>query len=138
VSKTIHLATGLIVNPITKQALVVRKRETAIFMQAGGKIEPGETAFEALQRELLEEIGLEIIPENAEYLGSFTAAAANEAGHTVHSEAFYIEITGPVTHAAEIEEIRWIDPANPGGTPLAPLSGGQLMLIAATRLKVKK
>ena len=38
--------------------LLVRKADTRFFMQAGGKIEPGEEPAAALVRELHEEIGL--------------------------------------------------------------------------------
>ena len=134
-SLTIHLATGLVVDPRRGLALVVRKFGTGVFMQPGGKIEPGETGFEALRRELFEEIGVVIFPQNAEYLGKFTAPAANEPGHIVHSQALYLEITGPVQKASEIEEIRWIDPANPEGIELAPLSRDHMMPIAVQRLR---
>ena len=39
--------------------LVVRKRSTAAFMQPGGKIMPGESAVDALHREIAEELGVE-------------------------------------------------------------------------------
>ncbi|MDC7682924.1 NUDIX domain-containing protein [Asticcacaulis sp. BYS171W] len=133
-SQIIRLATALIVDRTRKLALVVRKRGSAFFMQAGGKIDVGETPFDALRRELREEIGVEIAPEQAEYLGEFHAEAVNEAGHSVHSHAFYIEIDRPVFAAAEIEEIRWIDPSDAVDLPLAPLSKYQLMPIAAKRL----
>ncbi|MGB3122344.1 MAG: NUDIX domain-containing protein [Pseudomonas sp.] len=104
------------------QTLLVRKRGTQAFMQPGGKIDAGEQPVEALARELYEELNLQIEPSDALYLGHFSAPAANEPGFTVHAELFQVHIDVPVTPAAEIEEVRWIDPAGDGGLPLAPLT----------------
>ncbi|MDC7676921.1 NUDIX hydrolase [Asticcacaulis machinosus] len=135
--KIIRLATGLIVDPVTRRALIVRKHSSPIFMQAGGKIEAGEAAFAALQRELTEEIGLNITSDNATPLGQFTAPTANETGHQVLAEVFYIEHSEPVTAQSEIAEILWVDPASLPDIAIAPLSRYQLMPIAARRLGLK-
>ncbi|WP_411380983.1 NUDIX hydrolase [Pseudomonas sp. MPB26] len=104
------------------QTLQVRKRGTQAFMQPGGKIDAGEQPAEALARELHEELNLRIAPSDARYLGQFSAPAANEPGFTVQAELFLVRIEGPVTPAAEIEEVRWIDPTGDGGLLLAPLT----------------
>jgi 8-oxo-dGTP diphosphatase len=104
------------------QTLLVRKRGTQAFMQPGGKIDAGEQPVQALARELFEELNLRIEPDAAVYLGHFSAPAANEPGFTVEAELFQVNIDVAVTPAAEIEEIRWIDPAGDGGLQLAPLT----------------
>jgi 8-oxo-dGTP pyrophosphatase MutT (NUDIX family) len=53
--------------------LLVRKRDTEVFMQPGGKFEPGESSHEALIRELREELGFELVEEDFEYVGRFSA-----------------------------------------------------------------
>jgi 8-oxo-dGTP pyrophosphatase MutT (NUDIX family) len=50
---SIRIAAGLIVDHAGR-VLLVRKRGTQTFMQAGGKIEPHESPVEALARELEE------------------------------------------------------------------------------------
>ncbi len=102
--------------------LVVRKRRTATFMQPGGKIMPGESAVDALQREIVEELGVEAAASSIRPLGRHNAEAANEPAHTVDADVFLVTLDGEPRAAAEIEEIAWIDPAEAGDIDLAPLT----------------
>lgn len=120
-TSTIRIAAAVLIGS-GGQTLLVRKRGTQAFMQPGGKIDAGEQPADALARELHEELNLRIAPSDARYLGRFSAPAANEPGFTVHAELFLVRIDGPVTPAAEIEEVRWIDPTGDGGLLLAPLT----------------
>jgi 8-oxo-dGTP pyrophosphatase MutT (NUDIX family) len=104
------------------RVLLVRKRGTTAFMQPGGKIDAGEIAVEALQREIAEELGL-VVPVSAiRPLWRHIAEAANEPGHVVDAELFMVSVQGQPLAAAEIDEIAWIDPATPGDIELAPLT----------------
>lgn len=118
---TIRIAAALLIGN-DGQTLLVRKRGTQAFMQPGGKIDAGEQPADALARELHEELNLRIEPGAAVYLGKFSAPAVNEPGFTVEAELFQVQIDVPVSPAAEIEEVRWIDPAGDGGLVLAPLT----------------
>ena len=100
--------------------LVVRKRGTTAFMQPGGKVNVGETSFEALQRDLLEE--LDVASGRISRLGRFVAEAANEPDHLVEADLFMVTLQAEPHVAAEIAEIAWIDPTAPGGIELAPLA----------------
>jgi len=102
--------------------LLVRKRGTLAFMQAGGKLAPGEAPLAALVRELREELGLEIDPAAARSLGLAVAEAANEPDHLVHAHLFEVSVHGPIEARDEIEELLWLDPAEPAAVPLAPLT----------------
>jgi 8-oxo-dGTP pyrophosphatase MutT (NUDIX family) len=113
------------------RVLVVRKHGTSVFMQPGGKPEVGESAAQALSRELYEEIGLVVTPEALEPLGTFESDAANEPGHRVVAAAFRTTAEpGSVTAQAEIAELRWITPDDVTGMALAPLSLDHLLAIA--------
>ncbi|MBW6420815.1 NUDIX domain-containing protein [Rhizobium sp. XQZ8] len=108
--------------------LLVRKHGAVAFMQPGGKIEPGEEPETALLRELQEEIGLQLTPEELRPFGHFEAPAANEPDHIVTADVFIVEIGDiPVAHAAEIAEIRWISPKAPGDIILAELTGRHIL-----------
>jgi len=118
--------------------LLVRKRGTERFMQAGGKIDAGENAADALIRELHEELTLVVAPSDLEYLGRFHAPAANEAGHVVDAEIFFVAVDGSRVRAAavasaEIDEVVWVTPREAMGIPLAPLTSEVLIPLLAER-----
>jgi len=123
--RTIRIAAAVIVDEVGR-VLLVRKRGTERFMQAGGKIDAGETATEAVVRELNEELGLVVDPTALDYWGRFSAVAANEHNHVVDAEAFYIALSkdesAGVAAAAEIEELVWTPPAEALMLLLAPLT----------------
>ncbi len=120
-SKTIRIAAALLIDP-HGQTLLVRKRGTRAFMQPGGKIEADEAPVAALARELFEELGLRIDPEQAGYLGNFSAPAANEPGFEVVCELFRVDTDAAVWPAAEIEEAVWVDAEAAQKLELAPLT----------------
>ena len=100
--------------------LLVRKRNTLSFMQPGGKLQEGETAVAALARELREELGCTLL--KAEFLGTFSAPAANEPGQSVEAELFRAEIRGDIHPGTEIEEAVWVEPSQTLQLSLAPLT----------------
>ncbi|MCR2764059.1 NUDIX domain-containing protein [Microbacterium sp. zg.B48] len=113
------------------RVLVVRKQGTSVFMQPGGKPEHGESAAEALSRELHEEVGLVVAPDDLEPLGTFEADAANEPGHRVVAAAFRTTAEpAELSARAEIAELRWITPGDVAAMELAPLSLDHLLALA--------
>ncbi len=125
----IHVAAALAVDD-RGRALMVRKHGTTMFMQPGGKIERGESPLDALRRELGEELGLDLPVEAFTWVGTFEEDAANEPGHLVRAEVYAVTVDAddPVV-AAEIAELRWVDPREPGDVDLAPLSEQALLPI---------
>ncbi len=120
--RTIRIAAAVIIRTDGK-TLLVRKNGTKAFMQPGGKIEPGETPATALQRELIEEIGLHVSSKDLRPLGYFEAPAANEPGHMVSADIFLIDIGDvEIAKSAEIEELCWISPESPGDIVMAQLT----------------
>ena len=78
-------------------------------------------------RELQEELGIEVDPAAAKYLGHFSAPAANEPGFEVQCELFEVRIDVEVLPAAEIEEAVWVDAAAALQLELAPLTRDQIL-----------
>ncbi len=113
---------------------MVRKRGTTGFMQPGGKIERGESALATLVRELREELGIEVMVDETEFLGSYEAPALNEPGQTVRAEVFALTTDAPLVTGNEIEELHWLEsPADVTSVELAPLTLDVLLPLWAAR-----
>jgi 8-oxo-dGTP diphosphatase len=110
--------------------LLVRKRGTAFFMLPGGKPDDGETALDALSREIEEELGCRLDRVMCRTLGTYRAPAANEPGFTVEAELFAAALLGEPVPSGEIEEVRWLDPDSEPPYPLAPLARGHALPLA--------
>ena len=130
--RTIHIAAAIIRDE-EGRLLLVRKRGTQAFMQAGGKIEAGEASVAALVRELKEELGLAIRPDDVRYIGMRDAVAANEPGYRVEAELFDLVLRDPrpIKAAGEIDAVRWVHPAEASCLPLAALTRDHVMEIVA-------
>lgn len=115
------------------RVLCVRKHSSPRFQLPGGKPEGAETAVEAAVRETREEVGIVVDPGHLSYLGTFSAEASNEPGHTVTSRVFVSPArdVDPVA-AGEIAEVAWIDPTQPE-RDLAPLLRTQIFPALAPR-----
>lgn len=117
----LRIAAGIIMDAAGR-TLLVRKRGSSVFMQAGGTIEHGESALAALTRELREELGLVLDPDLTEYIGSFRAVAGDEPDTVIRAEVFALSTTLGFLPSGEIEELIWLDTDEPTGIELSPLT----------------
>src|SRR5699024_12189860 len=90
--------------PLGTEVLAVRKRGTGSYMQVGGELEPGEAALQPAIREVEEELGGRLSPEDLELLGEIEAAAANEPDKLVRSTVFVTDraLPDPLVVRAEL------------------------------------
>lgn len=132
VSKVISISAALI-DDDKGRVFLVRKRGTAAFMQAGGKIDPGETPLEALIRELSEELDFTPPAADARFLGMFSCPAANEPGHRLDAHLFHIRANGrEFAIAAELEEAMWVSADTAHEMELAPFTRDYVLPLART------
>lgn len=126
-----HVGDAIVVSAVTLRdaggrILTVRKRGTRFFMQPGGKPEAGESPAACALREVREELGLVLDPMLLELVTVRRTAAANETGRpliaTVFSHPHLSGQSAPhIVPAAEIEEVRWLDPDGALPEDTAPL-----------------
>jgi len=122
----IHKAAGIIIQD--RKLLFTRAADMDFFIDPGGKIEPGETAQQALVRELKEELNIDVVEADLEVFGDYTAEAAGKAGKTVHMQAFIVKKwQGTITASSEIEELRWLTSDIPEGIQVGSIFGGQVL-----------
>ncbi len=103
----IYKASGIIIRD--RKVLVSRSVGKDFFIHLGGRIEVGETAKQALIRELKEEIRIDVNENDLELFDRSSAPAANSPEVDVHMEVFLVkQWQGEITPDNEIEEILWL------------------------------
>jgi len=76
----------------------------------GGKRESGETDEQTLIREISEELSVDIFPNTAEYVGTFSAQSDGaKEGITVIMTCYKALYSGNLKANNEIEEIKWLN-----------------------------
>lgn len=105
----IYKAAGIIIKD--RKLLMTKKGDR--FISPGGKIEKGETAKQALVRELLEEVSLTVSETDLEDFGTFEAIADDTSGCKIRMEVFVVkDWNGEVSPASEILEFCWVNSTN--------------------------
>jgi mutator protein MutT len=87
-------------------------REPGMWEFPGGKVEPGETPAEALQRELREELGLEV------RVGERLAVAQHG---NIELQAFAVEVTQGQPQLREHDAQAWLHPEQFAEYPMTTL-----------------
>lgn len=90
--------------------LSTRTRGKDTYYIPGGKREEGETDWQALRREISEELSVDLIEETLTPSGIFEAQAhGHPEGLIVRMTCYRAEYRGELKAASEIEEIVWFD-----------------------------
>lgn len=116
----IHKAAGVLIQD--GKFLITRSHGKDFFIAPGGKVESGESAPQALVRELKEELGIDATEANLKDFGSFYAPAAGSEDKVLQMDVFLVEKwDGEIAPASEVEEIRWIDSNPPADLTLGSI-----------------
>lgn len=93
--------------------LSTRSRGKDVFYLPGGKREPGESDVDTLVREIREELTVEIDPESATHVGTFSAQAHGHAsGVHVRMTCYAAAYRGELLASSEIDELAWLSYAD--------------------------
>lgn len=96
-----------------QKILGTRSKGKTKYYIPGGKRESGESDWEALSREIREELSVDLKEETCQYYGTFEAQAdSHPDGIVVKMTCYTAEYVGDLKASSEIEEIIWLDSNN--------------------------
>jgi len=92
-----------------KRILVTKTKGRELYYLPGGKRAEKESDIETLQRELKEELTVDILSDTAAYCGTFYAEADGKAADTlVKMTCYRADYEGVLQASSEIEEMAWL------------------------------
>ena len=108
--KTIRKA-ALLLFKDNKVMLARSKKNAEVFYMLGGKFEPGESDEACLKREVMEEIGCEIVPGSLKFLYEFSAVPHGKGKEDILlvERVYTGQIIGEPIAQSEVAEIRYFD-----------------------------
>lgn len=109
-----HKAGGILLKD--RKFLVTHAQGKKFYIAPGGIIEDGETAEQALIRELAEEININVKPEDLTPFGTYYAPAAGAEDKFLQMDVFLVKnwegVPTPSSGAETIDDIKWINTLN--------------------------
>ena len=122
----IHKAAGIIIKD--RRLLVEKSKGKHFFIAPGGSIESGETAPQALVRELKEEFDIDVKQEDLEEFGTFYDRAAGQEHLTFREDVFWVrKWEGEPRPSSEVEKIAWLTTDIPEGMKVGSTFEFQVM-----------
>lgn len=121
-SETIHIhkSAGILID--NRRLLVERSKDKEFFIAPGGQIEEGETAPEALVRELMEEFQITVDEADLTLFGTFRAKAAGQENKVVEMQVYTVaNWVGVPKPDSEVEEIKWVNSVPEPGIKLGSI-----------------
>ncbi|SMG05965.1 NUDIX hydrolase [Sphingobacterium psychroaquaticum] len=107
--KRLLLTAGLIVVQDHKLLLAYSKNKKAWYLP-GGKIDAGEDSVTSLQREIQEELNIQLDIDRITFYCHITAPAYGEASHIImEQDCFMYEMTEDIQPSNEIEAVKFFD-----------------------------
>jgi len=103
-----------------RRVLMVTARGRDVIYMPGGKIDPGETAFDAAIREAREEVSVELDPASVAELFTVTVQAHGEPdGRLVEMRVFAGSTNDEPVASAEVDAVHWVTTADADRCPPA-------------------
>ena len=128
----IHKAAGILIKD--KKLLIVRARGKSFFISPGGKIEKGESAEQALVRELAEELQIGVSIDALRSFGTWYAEATDQDNRYLQMDVFFVDAwQGDIVPSQEIEELRWIGATVPKDIELSSIFAHDVVPMLATQ-----